>query len=83
MSEAVKTCPLGHECHACLWNKRIRGLDPQSGQELDREECAINLIALLGIEGNMYTQQVTATLDGVRNAVLAVSAPDDPRLITQ
>mgnify|MGYP001600412565 CR=1 FL=1 len=64
-----KTCPLGHQCHACLWHVRLRGLDPQSGQELDEERCALAWIPILLVENSQQQRQTSSAIELTRDAI--------------
>ena len=76
------TCPLGHTCDACLWQVRLRGLDPQTGHEIDDAKCAIAWMPTLLIEVAGVGRQAAAAAEGERNAtqdVVGVLA----RLVTE
>ena len=65
-----KSCPLGHSpCSACLWNVRLRGQNPQTGQEVDTESCAIAILPLLMIENSNQQRQTAAAVESARNAL--------------
>ena len=46
----MRTCPLGHTCSECRWHIRLRGTNPQTGQEVDSEDCAIAWLPTLLVE---------------------------------
>jgi hypothetical protein len=66
----------------------VRGIHPQTGQEIDRSDCSINWLVMLGMEGNQKTNQLAATMESARNVVhQALTAPpalsrtENPRAI--
>lgn len=65
----MRTCPLGHTCESCLWNVKIRGTNPSTGQEVDREDCAIAWLPMLLIENSQQQAQTAAAVESTRNAV--------------
>jgi hypothetical protein len=67
---AEKTCPLGHTCDKCLWMTKLRGINPQSGQEVDSEGCAIAFLPILLIENSQKQHQTAAAVESTRNEVL-------------
>lgn len=69
-----KTCPLGHKCPSCLWNVQLRGVHPQSGQEIDQQGCAIAWIPILLIENSQQQRQTAASVDSFRESMLAGNA---------
>lgn len=67
---AEKTCPLGHQCDKCLWFTKLRGLNPQTGQEMDSEGCAISFLPILLIENSQQQRQTAAAVESTRNEVI-------------
>lgn len=65
-----KSCPLGHTCDKCLWKVRLRGMNPQSGQEVDSDGCAIAFLPILLIENSQRQNQTAAAVESTRNAVV-------------
>jgi hypothetical protein len=64
-----KKCPLGHACDECLWLVNIRGLNPQTGQEVDQVGCAVSWIPLLLVENSQQQRQTAASVDSLREVV--------------
>ena len=65
----------------CLFWTHLRGLHPQTGQELDEYDCAIRWLPMLLIEGAKETRQTAAAVESFRNItvqgvqqILSVSA---------
>lgn len=80
------SCPLGSKCEVrdegnnveerCRWYVQVRGMNPQSGEEMDRWDCAIALMPVLQIETSQNTRQAQAAVESVRNVfVTALQAP--------
>jgi hypothetical protein len=65
-----KSCPLGHECHKCLWMTKLRGMNPQTGQEMDSEGCAIAFLPILLIENSQQQRQTAAAVESFRNQMM-------------
>lgn len=70
MNEPTKTCPLGHECYRCLWLVTLRGQNPQTGEEVDRRECALTAIPLLLVENAQQGRQTAASVESFRNEMV-------------
>lgn len=66
-----KTCPLGHTCETCQWVVHLRGMNPQTGQEVDQQGCAIAWIPLLLVENSQQQRQTAASVDSFRDQMLA------------
>lgn len=64
------TCPLGHTCEACLWYTRIRGMNPQTGVDEDKVDCAINIIPILIIEHLRQAYSMGSSLESFRNEMV-------------
>lgn len=66
----VKTCPLGHSCDKCLWHTKLRGQNPQTGQEMDSEGCAIAFLPILLIENSQQQRQTSMAVESTRNELV-------------
>ena len=63
-------CPLiKKECigHKCSWFCQVRGVNPNTGQEVAEWQCAINLLPLLLIENSNQQRQTAASIQSFRN----------------
>ena len=60
MSKVCSTCP--------MWIA-IRGIDPNSGEEVDGMNCAISWGPMLMIENSQQQKQTTAAVESFRNEV--------------
>lgn len=72
------TCPLGSVCeeirnnklHRCRWFAEVKGLHPQTGEEVNQWNCSIPL-SLIGIlETSRTNRGQTAALESFRNEVV-------------
>lgn len=66
----MKTCPLGHACDNCLWFTQLRGMNPQTGQEIDQQGCAIAWLPVLLVENSQMQRQTAASVDSFRNEMV-------------
>jgi hypothetical protein len=59
-----KKCPLMGDCieHGCAWFTHVAGQHPQTGEHIDRHECAVSLLPMLMIEAAKQTRQAVAEL---------------------
>ncbi len=75
MITEVRTCPLGHECvkaeggviSKCAWYVKLQGNDPQTGERVDKEDCAIAWQPILLIEANAQAARTTSSVQSMRN----------------
>jgi hypothetical protein len=70
MQQGLRTCPLGHECHKCLWQVSLRGQNPQTGAETDMEQCALPALALLMVDNSRQQHQTSAAVESFRNEMV-------------
>jgi len=65
-----KLCPmLKKSCIGsdCMWATKIRGSDPQSGNEIDEESCAITWLPMLLTENVKASHETGAAVESFRN----------------
>ncbi len=70
------TCPLHREpmenvCHKCPWWVKIRGANPNTGEELDQWNCAIAWGPLLAVNIAQQARQGPAATESFRNEMVA------------
>jgi len=68
--EQGKFCPLiGKDCIGiqCSWFTQIRGINPQTGEEVDEWECAVKMMPILLIENSQMQRQTGAAIESFRN----------------
>lgn len=65
-----KFCPLiKKSCKGsdCMWATKLRGADPQTGQEFEEELCSIVALPHLLIENTKVASEVGAAVESARN----------------
>lgn len=72
----VKTgCPLNKfkPCKQleCAWFVQLRGINPNTGQEIDEWGCAIAWSPILMVENAQQQRQTAAAIESFRNAMVA------------
>jgi len=66
-------CPLiQKECIGleCNWMVHVRGMNPNTGEEVDEWECAVKWIPTLIIEAAQQSRQAGAAVESFRNEVV-------------
>jgi len=66
-------CPmLGKACvgEQCAWWTHLRGMNPQTGQEIDKEECAIATLPILLVENSRQQYSTGAAVESFRNEMV-------------
>ncbi len=66
-------CPIVKEAciqFKCKFWTHIRGMHPQSGEELDEYDCAIKWLPMLIIENAKETKSTAAVMESFRNEVV-------------
>ena len=71
-------CPLHRKychkvCHTCPWWQHVRGTNPNTGEEVDKWDCAIALLPLLMIETSSQVRQGAAATESFRNEMVQLS----------
>lgn len=65
-------CPLIKDpCRqlGCNWFIKLRGLDPNTGEEIDDYRCTMAFLPLMMLETASQTRQVGASIDKLRSDV--------------
>jgi hypothetical protein len=60
-------------CHKCPWWQQVRGVNPNTGEEIDRWDCAVAFLPLLLIEAAQQARQGAAATESFRNHMLALA----------
>ena len=76
--EEVVTCPLGSKCeeikdnklHRCMWHIKVRGTNPNTGEEVDNYGCAMTWMPILLIENSQQQRQTGAAVESFRNEMI-------------
>lgn len=70
MRKKEKICPLLKKpCieHDCLWYIKIRGVNPQTGQDIDEYGCTMAWMPVLTIENSQQQRSTGAAVESFRN----------------
>jgi len=71
--EIESNCPIAGftECKktACSWFTKVRGTNPNTGQEVDEYGCAVAWLPVLLIENAQQNRQTGAAVESFRNEV--------------
>ena len=62
--------PMVEVCHRCPWWQQVRGRNPNTGEEIDRWECAVAILPLLLIETAKEVRQGAAATESFRNEMV-------------
>tara|TARA_B100001113_G_scaffold272069_1_gene226810 strand:- start:93 stop:407 length:315 start_codon:yes stop_codon:yes gene_type:complete len=71
-----KFCPLiGEDCLElkCAWYNQVRGVNPQTGQEIDEWGCAVTWMPMLLIENSQMQRQTGSAVESFRNETVKVN----------
>ena len=82
--KAGNYCPLlQKECIGlqCAWISQIRGMDPQTGEDVDEWDCAIKWLPFLMIENTKKNIESGAAVESFRNEV--VQRMDQPMTVSK
>ena len=63
-------CPLlKRDCieNKCEWYTQVRGVNPNTGQEVDQWQCAVILLPILMIENSAQQRSTSAAVESFRN----------------
>ena len=71
--------PMSKVCHKCPWWTMLRGVNSNTGESVDRWDCAIPNLVIGGIDGANQSRQVGAAVESFRNESLAAAAEASAR----
>ena len=76
----VMKCPLWKKqmakvCHTCPMWVKIRGMNPNTGEDIDGYNCALAWGPLLAIENSKMQRETGAAVESLRNIVSAAQVP--------
>lgn len=54
----------------CAWITQIRGVNPNTGEDVDEWKCAISWLPMLTIENSQQQRQTGAAVESFRNEVV-------------
>ena len=72
------TCPLGSKCeeikdgavHRCAWFVKLAGENPQTGEMIDEQGCAIGWLPVLLVENSRVSRGTSAAVESFRNEMV-------------
>jgi hypothetical protein len=70
-------CPLiKKNCieHKCAWYTQVRGLNPNTGQEIDQWGCAVSWMPVMSIEVAQKQYQTAAAVESFRNEIVRTNS---------
>ena len=70
-------CPLiQKKCieNKCAWYTQVRGMNPNTGIEVDQWSCSISWIPMLQVETSQQARQAGAAVESFRNEVVRSNA---------
>jgi hypothetical protein len=79
MSVEVKTfCPLGAKCeeakdgaiHRCAWFAKVRGVNVNTGEEVDEWGCSMNWMPMLMVENSKHQRDTGHEINVFRNEMV-------------
>jgi len=82
MEVRIASCPLGAKCEEvrevndeqvmfrCPWFTHIRGKEPQSDNDVDKWECAIQFLPMLLIENAQMSRGTQVAVESLRNEMV-------------
>ena len=73
--KTVLTCPLNSKCeeikdnaiHRCAWYTKLAGTNPNTGEKMDEEGCAMSFLPILLVENSMQQRSTSAAVESFRN----------------
>ena len=65
--------PMDTVCHKCPWWQHVRGVNPNTGDEIDRWDCAVAFLPMLLIETAKEARQGAAATESFRNEMAALA----------
>lgn len=58
----------------CAWYTQVRGLNPNTGEEIDEWNCAVNWMPIMAIEIAQKSNQTGAAVESFRNEVVKTNS---------
>lgn len=72
-NESGNFCPLIRKnCieHKCSWYMHVRGMNPNTGEDVDHWSCAVTWMPMLTIENSQQQRHTGAAVESFRNEVV-------------
>ena len=82
MKEGEPVCPLGAKCEdvingeriRCMWSMKLRGVNANTGEEVDEWGCAMVFNVTVALENTQMQRQTGAAVESLRNNVVKQGA---------
>ena len=89
--KTVLTCPLGAKCeeikggsiHRCAWYTKLAGTNPNTGEVMDENGCAMSWMPMLLIENSMQQRSTSAAVESFRNEMASANQTSQQILLAQ
>lgn len=97
IEERIGECPLGAKCETvkddavvrCPWFVKVIGQHPQTGEQMDKYNCAMTWLPILLIENTASSNSAGAAIESFRNEMVKgngellqlISNPSETKLI--
>ncbi len=72
-NESGNFCPLiRKDCveHKCSWYMHVRGMNPNTGEDVDHWSCAVSFMPMLTIENSQQQRSTSHAVESFRNEVV-------------
>lgn len=82
MSKPINTsgevCPFHQKdvkkvCHTCPLYIQLRGVDPNTGREVDNWGCSFSFLPMIMLENTQASRHTSGSIDALRNEQASVS----------
>ena len=79
INDSNEYCPLWRKkvdrvCHTCPWYQEVKGVNPNTGDNVSKWECAIAMFPMLQIETSQQMRQAGAATESFRNELTKMHA---------
>ena len=89
--KTVLTCPLNSKCeeikdgaiHRCAWYTKLAGTNPNTGELMDENGCAMGWLPMLMIENSMQQRSTSAAVESFRNEMTSANQTSQQILLAQ
>ena len=82
--EKKADCPLWKSAckeHGCRWYIQVQGNNPNTGEQINRWDCAISWLPVLLIENSQQQRQTGAAVESFRNEMVVANAQTRDALV--
>lgn len=83
--EPKQNCPLDsfNPCHQleCAWFMKVRGVNPNTGEELDDWACSMAWLPILLIENSQQQRQTGSAVESFRNEMVKSNETNQKMLL--